>query len=111
MENQILKELQKINSRFDNLETRFDNLEGDLKEFKQEVLEKFGVIEQRLDRVEQRLDTLEKRTDAIEKYSRDGFDVLVDLAHEVVSRKEYNELKKKVEINTKDIFELRAKIG
>ena len=42
MENQILEELKKLNSRF-------DNLEEDLRGFKQEVSDKFDAMDQRLD--------------------------------------------------------------
>lgn len=90
MENQILEELKKLNSRF-------DNLEEDLRGFKQEVSDKF--------------DAMDQRFDSIEKYSRDAVDILVELSKRTVSIEWYQKLKKQVDLNTKDIHELRLKIG
>ncbi|WP_314881042.1 hypothetical protein [Filifactor alocis] len=104
MENQILEELKKLNSRFDNLETRFDNLEEDLRGFKQEVSDKFDAMDQRFNAIDQRLDS-------IEKYSRDAVDILIELSKRTVSIEQYQKLKKQVDLNTKDIHELRLKIG
>ena len=104
MENQILEELKKLNSRFDNLETRFDNLEEDLRGFKQEVSDKFDAMDQRFNAIDQRLDS-------IEKYSRDAVDILIELSKRTVSIEQYQKLKKQVDFNTKDIHELRLKIG
>lgn len=97
MENQILEELKKLNSRF-------DNLEEDLRGFKQEVSDKFDAMDQRFDAIDQRLDS-------IEKYSRDAVDILVELSKRTVSIEQYQKLKKQVDLNTKDIHELRLKIG
>lgn len=97
MENQILEELKKLNSRF-------DNLEEDLRGFKQEVSDKFDAMDQRLDSMDQRLDS-------IEKYSRDAVDILIELSKRTVSIEQYQKLKKQVDLNTKDIHELRLKIG
>lgn len=97
MENQILEELKKLNSRF-------DNLEEDLRGFKQEVSDKFDAMDQRFDAIDQRLDS-------IEKYSRDSVDILIELSKRTVSIEQYQKLKKQVDLNTKDIHELRLKIG
>lgn len=97
MENQILEELKKLNSRF-------DNLEEDLRGFKQEVSDKFDAMDQRFDAIDQRLDS-------IEKYSRDAVDILIELSKRTVSIEQYRKLKKQVDLNTKDIHELRLKIG
>ncbi|WP_454962948.1 hypothetical protein [Filifactor alocis] len=97
MENQILEELKKLNSRF-------DNLEEDLRGFKQEVSDKFDAMDQRFDAIDQRLDS-------IEKYSRDAVDILIELSKRTVSIEQYQKLKKQVDLNTKDIHELRLKIG
>lgn len=97
MENQILEELKKLNSRF-------DNLEEDLRGFKQEVSDKFDAMDQRFNAIDQRLDS-------IEKYSRDAVDILIELSKRTVSIEQYQKLKKQVDLNTKDIHELRLKIG
>ena len=97
MENQILEELKKLNSRF-------DNLEEDLRGFKQEVSDKFDAMDQRFNAIDQRLDS-------IEKYSRDAVDILIELSKRTVSIEQYQNLKKQVDLNTKDIHELRLKIG
>ena len=97
MENQILEELKKLNSRF-------DNLEEDLRGFKQEVSDKFEAMDQRFNAIDQRLDS-------IEKYSRDAVDILIELSKRTVSIEQYQKLKKQVDLNTKDIHELRLKIG
>lgn len=69
----ILGELQKVNTRFDNLEARFDNLEArfdkletrqaamehQLVAFQQFTLERFDRLENRFDRLEVRVDKLE----------------------------------------------------
>ncbi|WP_314024168.1 hypothetical protein [Filifactor alocis] len=125
MENQILEELKKLNSRF-------DNLEEDLRGFKQEVSDKFDAmdqrfnamdqrldsmdqrfdaIDQRLDSMDQRFDAIDQRLDSIEKYSRDAVDILIELSKRTVSIEQYQKLKKQVDLNTKDIHELRLKIG
>lgn len=97
MENQILEELKKLNSRF-------DNLEEDLRGFKQEVSDKF-------DAMDQRFNAMDQRFDSIEKYSRDAVDILIELSKRTVSIEQYQKLKKQVDLNTKDIHELRLKIG
>ena len=97
MENQILEELKKLNSRF-------DNLEEDLRGFKQEVSDKFDAMDQRFNAMDQRLNS-------IEKYSRDAVDILIELSKRTVSIEQYQKLKKQVDLNTKDIHELRLKIG
>lgn len=104
MENQILEELKKLNSRF-------DNLEEDLRGFKQEVSDKFDAMDQRLDSMDQRFDAIDQRLDSIEKYSRDAVDILIELSKRTVSIEQYRKLKKQVDLNTKDIHELRLKIG
>lgn len=111
MENQILEELKKLNSRF-------DNLEEDLRGFKQEVSDKFdamdqrfNAMDQRLDSMDQRFDAIDQRLDSIEKYSRDAVDILIELSKRTVSIEQYRKLKKQVDLNTKDIHELRLKIG
>ena len=125
MENQILEELKKLNSRF-------DNLEEDLRGFKQEVSDKFDAmdqrfnamdqrldsmdqrfdaIDQRLDSMDQRFDAIDQRLDSIEKYSRDAVDILIELSKRTVSIEQYQKLKKQVDLNTKDIHELSLKIG
>lgn len=104
MENQILEELKKLNSRF-------DNLEEDLRGFKQEVSDKFDAMDQRLDSMDQRFDAIDQRLDLIEKYSRDAVDILIELSKRTVSIEQYQKLKKQVDLNTKDIHELRLKIG
>ena len=139
MENQILEELKKLNSRF-------DNLEEDLRGFKQEVSDKFDAMDQRfnamdqrldsmdqrfnamdqrldsmdqrfdamdqrLDSMDQRFDAIDQRLDSIEKYSRDAVDILIELSKRTVSIEQYQKLKKQVDLNTKDIHELRLKIG
>lgn len=118
MENQILEELKKLNSRF-------DNLEEDLRGFKQEVSDKFDAMDQRFnamaqrldsmdqrfDAIDQRLDSMDQRFDSIEKYSRDAVDILIELSKRTVSIEQYQKLKKQVDLNTKDIHELRLKIG
>ncbi|WP_454965116.1 hypothetical protein [Filifactor alocis] len=132
MENQILEELKKLNSRF-------DNLEEDLRGFKQEVSDKFDAMDQRFnamdqrfdaidqrfnamdqrldsmdqrfDAIDQRFDAIDQRLDSIEKYSRDAVDILIELSKRTVSIEQYQKLKKQVDLNTKDIHELRLKIG
>ena len=73
MENQILEELKKLNSRF-------DNLEEDLRGFKQEVSDKFDAMDQRFNAMDQRFDAIDQRLDSIEKYSRDAVDILIELS-------------------------------
>lgn len=104
MENQILEELKKLNSRF-------DNLEEDLRGFKQEVSDKFDAMDQRFNAMDQRFDAIDQRLDSIEKYSRDAVDILIELSKRTVSIEQYQKLKKQVDLNTKDIHELRLKIG
>lgn len=104
MENQILEELKKLNSRF-------DNLEEDLRGFKQEVSDKFDAMDQRFNAMDQRFDAIDQRLDSIEKYSRDAVDILIELSKRTVSIEQYRKLKKQVDLNTKDIHELRLKIG
>ena len=73
--------------------------------------QRFNAMDQRLDSMDQRFDAIDQRLDSIEKYSRDAVDILIELSKRTASIEQYRKLKKQVDLNTKDIHELRLKIG